>query len=287
MNRRTLLRTLPALAAAPFSLSAGVELSKGSSRLRSAICAYSFRTELQKKTMSYEDLVRLAVDLNVDGLDMTVYWFPSTEDSFLLPLKRLAYRSGVEIYSISVRTDMCKPPAEQQSEIAKVRGWVDVAAKLGAGHIRVFGGVVPKGSTEDQAAGWVVEVLKPACEYAGSKGVVLGLENHGGITEKAARIIEMVKKVDSPWLGVNMDVGNFKEKVYSQIEMLVPYSVNVQVKSKVHNDGGQLEDADWPRVVSMLRKSGYKGYLALEYEEKESAAAAVPGLIEKLKRVIA
>lgn len=284
MNRRTLLRTLPALAAV-YPLRAGVETSKGSARLKSAICAYSFRTELQKKTMTYEDVVRLCADLEVDGLDMTVYWLPTTADDFLMRLRGLAYRSGIDIYSISVRTDMCKPPAEQDKEIAVVKGWVDVASKLGAGHIRVFGGTVPKTSNEDTAAAWVVEILKRAADYAGSKGVILGLENHGGITEKASRIVDIVRKVDSPWVGINLDTGNFHSNVYGQIEMCVPYAVNVQVKERVRVDGN-LENSDWARVTSMLRKSGYKGYLALEYEEKEPAPTAVPRLIPKLRKTI-
>jgi len=286
MNRRTWL-TAAAAAAASLPARAAVETSGGKSRLRSAICAYSFRNELQKKTMTYEDLVRLAVDLNVDGLDMTVYWFPSTADSFLLPLRRLAFRSGVEIYSISVRSEMTKAPgAEREKEIEGLRKWVDVADKLGAGHIRVFGGNVPKTSTEDQAAGWVAEVLKPACEYAGTKGVILGLENHGGITLEAKRIIEIVKKVDSPWLGINLDTGNFRDNSYSQIEMCVPYAVNVQVKQNIR-EGGATVDSDWARIVGMLRRGGYKGYLALEYEEKEPAPTAVPRLMTKLRQVIA
>ena len=60
--------------------------------------------------------------------------------------RRLAYKNAVEIYSISVRTEMTKPAgAERDKEIAGLRKWVDVAEKLGAGHIRVFGGKVPPG----------------------------------------------------------------------------------------------------------------------------------------------
>lgn len=286
MNRRTWLQTaLAAPAALP--LGAGVELGSGKSRLRSAICAYSFRNELQKKTMKYEDLVHLAVDLGVDGLDLTVYWFPSTEDSFLLPLRRLAYRSGVELYSISVRSDLCKPDAEgQASELTSLKKWVDVAAKLGAGHIRVFGGNVPKGRTEDEAAGWVASILQRAGEYAGSSGVILGLENHGGITLQADRIIQIIRKVDSPWVAMNLDTGNFRDDSYAQIEKCVPYAANVQVKENIRNNG-TTEPSDWKRIIDMLRKGGYKGYLALEYEEKEPAPAAVPRLIAKLQKLIA
>src|SRR5262245_22601027 len=237
MNRRTLFRCLPSVMLA--SQAPAQSPRSGKSRLRTAICAYSFRNALQSKSMTDDDLVTLAVDLDVDGLDLTVYWFPSTEDSFLLPLKRLAYKNAVELYSISVRSDMCKPPGparEKQAE--ELRKWVDVAIKLGAGHIRVFGGTVPKESTTDQAAGWVAEMLKPAAEYAGSKGVVLGLENHGGVTSEASTIVQIVKKVDSPWVGINLDTGNFNRNAIAQIEQCLPYAVNAQFKTRIRDESG-------------------------------------------------
>lgn len=259
----------------------------GKSRLRSAICAYSFRDPLAAKTMTYGDIVHLAVDLGVDGLDLTVYWFPNQSDSFLLPLRRLAYKSGVEIYSISIRTNMCQPTPElRQKEVAQISSWIDVAGKLGAGHIRVFGGTVPKGSTEDEAAGWAAEVLARAAEYAGKMGIILGLENHGGITERADRIIQIVKKVDSPWVGINLDTGNFREKAYQQVQQIVPYAVNVQLKTEVRGDSGQTEPSDWARFLNMLSSGGYRGYVALEYEEKPDPRTAVPPLIRKLQGLL-
>lgn len=284
MNRRDLLKTLPA--AGLMTPAFAQSKAGGKARLRTAICAYSFRNALQSKQMSYEDLVNLAVDLDVDGLDLTVYWFPSTEDSFLLPLRRLAYRNAVEIYSISVRSDMCKPAGpEREKQAADLRKWVDVANKLGASHIRVFGGTVPKGSTEEQAAGWVTEMLKEAAPYAGSKGVLLGLENHGGITEKASTIIQIVKGVDSPWVGVNLDTGNFNRNAYQQIAEILPYSVNAQFKTHIRDENGKSVPSDWARIVGMFRDSGYRGYFALEYEDKEDAKIAVPRLTRELNKL--
>ena len=257
-------------------------------RLRTALCAYSYRDYLKDKRMSYEDLIRKSVDLEVDGLDMTVYWLPDTTDATLIPLRRAAYRNAVEIYSISVRTDMCKPAGpERDKEIAEIRKWVDVAQKLGAGHIRVFGGNVPKGSTPEQAAQWVTEILKVGGEYAGSKGVTLGLENHGGVTETAETIIRIVKAVNSPWVGINLDTGNFNKNAYEQIQACLPHAVNAQFKVQIRPgaDGKQV-DADWPRLVKMFADSGYKGYFALEYEEKEDASTAVPRLTRLLNQTV-
>lgn len=84
---------------------------------------------------------------------------------------------------------------------------------------RVFGGTVPKGRSEDEAAGWVASILQRAGEYAGTQGVILGLENHGGITLMADRIIQIIKKVDSPWVAMNLDTGNFRDDSYARSEM--------------------------------------------------------------------
>lgn len=288
MNRRELLQSIPVMAAGGLVLGAADENVANRARLRSALCAYSYRNELKDKSLSYADLVRIAVENGADGIDMTVYWMPDNPpDDFLLPLRRLAYKNAVEIYSIAIRTDMCRPtPQEQDAEVAKVKAWVEVAGKLGAGHIRVFGGAVPKGATEDQAAGYAAEVLKRSAEYAGRKGIILGIENHGGITEKAERIIQIVKAADSPWVGINLDTGNFQSRAFAQMEMCIPYAVNVQVKSEMRNDDGTRTPQDWERVAQMLVKGGYRGYLALEYEAKEPAATAVPRLLRKLADLV-
>lgn len=282
MNRRTVLKSVPALAFGGLAAPAG----EPRARLRPAICAYSFRDALKSKAMTYEDLVRRACEWGMDGIDMTVYWFPDTSDQFLLPLKRVAYKSAVEIYSIAISTEMTQPTPELQAkEVAQVKRWVAVAEKLGAGHIRVFGGRIPKDGSEEQAAGWAAEVLKRAAEYSASKGIILGIENHGGVTEKAATIIRIIKQVNSPWVGINLDTGNFRTDAYAQIERCLPYAVNFQVKSEITGEGGKRQASDWDRILKMAAQSGYKGYLALEYEAKEDPATAVPRLLKQLRQL--
>lgn len=281
MDRRRFLATslaLPALAAPA--------LANGRARLRTGLNAYSFRKELQAKTMSYEDLVQKAVEWDVDGLDLTVYWFPSNGPEFTLPLRRLAYVNGVEIYSISIRSELTKPEAaDRRTEVASLCRWVDVADSLGASHIRVFGGNVPKGRTDDEAAAWVTECLLRASDYAAQKGVILGLENHGGITTRAERILEIVNKVNSPWVQINLDTGNFRSDVYKQIEMCLSKTVNIQVKVEAVDDAGKRVPQDWDRVTQMVAASGYKGYLALEYEAAEPALTAVPRHMARIREL--
>ena len=284
MTRRDILSLAPAGAITAW---AGAPSGGGKPLLRSAICAYSYREQLAKKVMTYEDVVRMCVETGADGLDCTVYWMPpDPPDDFLFSLKNFAYRQGVSIYSIAIRTDMCRPPGElREKELAGVRKWVDAAQKLGAIHIRVFGGAVPKGSTEDQAAQWASETLKQAVDYSSKKGIILGLENHGGITDKAERIVQIVKAANSPWAGINLDTGNFRSDIWRQIEMCIPHAVNVQVKIDQVQEDGKRGPGDWERVVKMLIKGGYHGFLALEYEGK-SAVEEVPAYMRKLTALV-
>jgi sugar phosphate isomerase/epimerase len=261
--------------------------AKAGGRFRPAICAYSFRNQLKDKSMSYADVIRMAADLRADGVDLTTYWLPDTTDQTLFPLKRLAYRSGIAIYTIGIRAKMAQPTAElQTAETQKVGKWVEVAEKLGAGHIRIFGGAVPKQATEDQAVAWAVETSKRCAEVAGSKGITLGLEDDGGITTNADRTVEIVQKTDSPWMGINLDTGNFRDNAYAQIEACARYATNVHFKSSVRVNG-ERQPADFARILRILGKAGYRGYLALEYESTDNPRTAVPDLISKIRAAIA
>lgn len=279
MDRRNFLAALPSAA-----LLAADPLNARSARLKTAICAYSFRLALAAGTLRYEDLVDMAVEHDVDGLDLTVYWFPKNDlPGFLSRLRRKAYVNGVEIPSIAIRSDLCrKSAADQQRESAWLMHWVDVADRLGASFIRIFGGKVPDGSSEPEAAGWVSDILKRTADYAASKGVILGLENHGGITLRAERILSILDDVNHPFVRMNLDTGNFNAQPYEQIQMCVPYAANSQFKAAIRFEDGRREKSDWDRIVKMMAEGGYRGYMALEYEEKEDPFVAVPRLLGEL-----
>ena len=89
--------------------------------------------------------------------------------------------------------------------------------------------------------------------------------------------------VKHEWLGVNLDTGNFLEDPYGNIERMAPHAVNVQLKVEVVKANGRgREEADFDRIVRLLRDGGYRGYIALEYESKEDPYKAVPKYLERL-----
>jgi L-ribulose-5-phosphate 3-epimerase len=283
MNRRELFQLMPALAAAAQLQGQ----SETKCRLRSGLVAYSFRKQFEAKTMTYDALIRYIADLGLDGLDTTAYWFPDTSDRFLGSLRRTAYKNAVSLYSVAARVRLCQPTADlQRAEIENAKKWVDVAQKLGAGHLRVFGGSVPKGAAESQAMAWAGEVLKPAAEYASTKGVIIGIEDDGGLSTTAEQTLALVKQADSPWVGINLDTGNFPKNGYASVAMCMPYAVSTHIKTKIATPEGTKEKADWDRLIGMFAKAGYKGYISLEYEDAAAAESAVPGLAAELRRIV-
>jgi sugar phosphate isomerase/epimerase len=282
MNRRQLLTTIGAWPVAA-QLSAQ---SEPKFRLRSGLVAYSYRKQLESKSLNYFDLIQKVADWGLDGLDCTVYWFPDTSNEYLASLRKAAYKNGVQIYNAGVRVRLAQPtPALQNAEFENLKKWVDVADRIGASHMRVFGGPVPERASEQQAIEWSVEVLKRGADYAGSKGITLGVEDDTGLTIAAEPTVEIVKRTASPWVGINADSGNLRANGYSQFAMLLPYATSIHLKTEISTPDGKKEKADWNRLLDMIGKSHYRGYVGLEYEA-ENAETEIPSYAAELRSVV-
>ncbi len=250
-------------------------------RLLVGCCAYSYRQYLEKKQMTMEDFILKAVEVGIQGVDITTYWLKSTEPGYLAGLRHFAYRNGVPFSGAAIGTNMCQSDtAKRREELEKIRKWVDATELLGAAHLRVFGGELPPGASEEQGIQWVVETMKPACDYAASKGIILGIESHGGITSKASNILEILRRVDSPYAGCNLDISNFQDNPYQQIEACIPHATHTHVRDFY---GESRKPLDLDRVWQKFAKAGYKGYMSAEYEGDEDPMSGVPKLIEKMK----
>lgn len=281
LNRRQLLATSIALPAA-----AQLRAEPARFHLRAGLVAYSYRKQFAAKSMNYEDVIRKVSDWGLDGLDCTVYWFPDTSNEYLASIRKAAFKNGIQIYNAGVRVRLCRPTPElRASEVENIKKWVDVADRLGASHVRVFGGKVPPNVSEQQAIAWAVEVMKRGAEYSGSRGITLGVEDDGGLTTAAGPTIEIVKQTGSPWAGINADSGNLRVDGYRQFATMLPYATSVHLKTIIAGENGTKEDADWKRLVTMIGESGYRGYVGLEYEG-DDAATEVPRRAADLRAVI-
>jgi len=300
LSRRTFFKTavagtglaLAANIAAPSAPAAPPIKRNGKSHMKLSLAAYSFRKFLKDEkppSMTLDDFIRLCADLNLDGTELTSYYFPENfDDAYLMHVKELTFRLGLDISGTAIANDFCLPPGEaREKTLAHTRKWIDYAALMGAPVIRIFAGQVSAGDSEQAAIDRCAAGINESLDYAAQKGVCLALENHGGITstpEQMFRIIEQVK--DSPWFGVNLDGGNFRTAdPYSDLAKIAPYAINAQLKTDV-SPSGKREDADLARVVRILADAGYRGYIVLEYEGAEDPKTAVPRHIEALRKII-
>jgi sugar phosphate isomerase/epimerase len=265
------------------------------SHLKLSIAAYSYREYLAPKppkppTLDLFGFVDLAADMGLDGVEPTSYYFPPDVTSdYLNRLKLHAFRLGLDISGTAVGNNFCLPPGPRRDEqIRSVERWIDRAAELDAPVIRIFAGNVAKGSSEDQAVAWAIEGIQAVLPHAAKKGIVLALENHGGITSTPAQILKLVKAIDSPCFGVNLDTGNFQgDDPYAEIAQLAPFALNVQVKTEVEPHGARRkEEADLGRIVGILREARYSGYVVLEYEAAADPLKAIPGHVKRLRQLI-
>ena len=261
------------------------------SHLKLSLAAYSFRDRLtskdgQKPAMDLFDFVEYAADQGIDGVELTSYYFPpDVTPDYLHRLKQRAFTLGLDVSGTSVRNDYCLPPGPKRDEtMATVRTWIDHAADLDAPVIRIFAGTVPKGDNEAEAMRRVISGIQESLVYAVAKGVTLALENHGGITATPDQLLQLVHGVDSANFGVNLDTFNFRgDDPYAELARLAPYAVNVQVKTEIGPKGQPKGEADFARIIAILRDAKYSGYVALEYEAREDPMLGVPAGLKRLR----
>lgn len=253
-------------------------------RLFSGCCAYSYRHYLQHGPMTMEDFILKGVELKLDGVDMTAYYFKSIDPDYLAGLRHFAYKHGVPFSGAACGVSLVQADPDRRAQsLAEVKKWVDAADLLGASHLRVFAGKLPQGATIPQALGWVVETLKPAADYAGKKGIMLGLEDHSGITQNADACLEIMQRVNSPYAGINLDITHFiptaTQDAYAQIAACIPYATNTHIRD-VFDDQTPI---DMDRVWRMFAEAGFKGYMSAEYEGHEDPMTGVPKLTAKIR----
>jgi sugar phosphate isomerase/epimerase len=295
VSRRDFLRTAAAVGASggllPATAFAIDPIKRPSDKpdLKLSLAAYSFRQalDLKKPTWTLFDFIDFAAELPLNAVELTSYYFAETSDAYLEKLKAHAAKKKLAISGVPVGNNFClRDDNRRKAEIEKTKQWIGRAYKLGAQTVRIFAGNMEKGDTLEAAQKRVVTAIEECCAAADKVGVLLALENHGGITDTPEHLLELVKPIKSSALGVNIDTGNFRTPdPYADLAKIAPYGVVCQVKTEV-SPGGKKQDADLGRVVKILKDANFHGYVALEYEAAEDPKVAVPRHIKELRKLI-
>ena len=257
-------------------------------RLKTSLNAFSFNAPLVAGSMDIMDLLEYCADLGFDGVDITGYYFKgypqAPADEYLFGIKRKAHALNIEITGTGVRNDFTLPDKiKREAEVQRVLSWIEVAARLGAPVLRIFGGQEKQaGYTRAQVMEWMVPEINRCVEHGKKHGVIIGLQNHNDFILTSDHVIEFMKLISSPWFGLILDTGSYRqEDPYQAIEKTIPYAVNWQIKEKIFVQGKEVE-TDLPRLFNIIKNSSYQGYLPIETLGSGDPKPKIAALFEKV-----
>jgi len=144
-----------------------------------------------------------------------------------------------------------------------------------------------EGYTDEDGFKWVIDSFEKCLPAAEKCGVTLGLENHWGLGRLPEGVLKIVKAVNSPWLQMTLDTGNFLEDPYDKLEQMADGLCLVQAKTYYGGGIWYALELDYPRIAAMLRKHNYHGFVSLEFEGKEDWRTAIPKSLELLRSAFA
>jgi len=288
-------RSAQAVAAGPDAKSetAVPDRLKGA-RLKLSCCAYSFNRQLGRGgkpgKMTMEDFVDFCARMNLDGTELTSYYFPPDADTaYFRAIRRRAFVNGLDVSGTAVGNTFTLPPGKvRDKQVASLKQWIERAAEMAAPTIRIFAGKKPVTMTIEQARARFVECVEACLPLAEKCGVFLALENHGGIVTTSDETLACLGAVKSKWFGANLDTGNFREPdPYAGMAKVAPHAVNVHVKTGTNSTTTGKAPADYDRICKILVAAGYRGYVSLEHEGGGDAHAEVPKHLAALRAAIA
>ena len=307
MKRRHFLAATGALAATA-TLRAGAKESDAKSAPhtgpnRIGVSSYSFWGFDRAKFRSMELCMDHAARMGFDGFEILQVQLEKKDNATLQNLKKHAFLNGLDLMGFSTHQSFVTPDKEKwQKNIDHTTDCINQAHELGIPTIRVntgrWGtsknfdelmanrGIEPRlpGYTEDEGFKWVIDAYEKLVPVAAEKGVILGLENHWGLGLTVEGVQRVVNAVDSPWLQVTLDTGNFLEDPYERLARLAPQMVLLQAKTYFGKGRWYTLDLDYARIAKLVKDAGFKGYVSLEFEGQEDPMTGVPKSLELLRK---
>ncbi len=308
INRRNFLQA-GALAAAGTALAGctpkeqsteSAELKKNVLQNPIGVSSYSFwQFNGPPEETPIEECIDKAAAMGFDGIELLLVQMTSEENSYLNNLKKRAFHNGLDLMGFSTHQGYLFPEKEERDkEIEKTIHQIELAYQLGIptmrlntgrwgtsksfDHLMENKGIEPvlEGYTEEDGFEWVIDSIAKCMPVAERCGVVLGLENHWGLGRTPEGVKRIVEAIDSPWLKVTLDTGNFLEDPYDKLEQLAPDTFLMQAKTYYGGGKWYTLDLDYPRIGEIMRKHNYKGYISVEFEGNEDPMIAVPKSLE-------
>jgi L-ribulose-5-phosphate 3-epimerase len=296
-NRRNFLKTTMAATAGTILASPAIAgLAAKKTPYKISLAEWSFHKAIFAKEMTNLDFPVKAAQMGFEGLEYVNQFFKdkAKDMAYLAELKKITKNEGVKNVLIMCDGEgMVGHPekAERIKTVENHKKWIDAAAYLGCHSIRVNAGSRGEYAEQQRLAADGLHLL---CEYGDTKKINVLVENHGGLSSNGEWLSGLMKMVDHKRVGTLPDFGNFminrrtgeEYDRYKGMELLMPFAKGVSAKSNVFNADGDEANMDYYRLMNIVKDSGFKGFVGVEYEGKElsepDGIVATKKLLEKV-----
>lgn len=249
-------------------------------RQRLAIASYPFRefiagTEHKNgnPTIELKDFAAHAVErFDVNKIEPWSAHFPSTDAKYLEQFREAVTKAGAGIANIAVDGEdspYAADHAERERAIAFCKQYIDIAVAIGSPSVRTNISTAKDAKPDIDR---LTDSLRRLVEYASAKNVVVHLENDNPASEDPFFLVQVIDRVNSPWLHALPDFGNTlnahdEDYAYRAIDAMFAHAYGIcHVKDGEVNQQGKASRVDLARTFGILKKHAYKGYCSIEYD---------------------
>jgi sugar phosphate isomerase/epimerase len=261
-------------------------------KFKTSLNVFSFNKPLRDGDIDLFDVLDFCAENNFDAVDPTGYYFPDypevPSNKFMMDFKRKAFLLGLDISGTGVRNDFTVPDqAARKADIEMIKKWIVAAAKMGIPNIRIFSGKTNhEGFTRDQVFEWMAKDIQECCDFAKDYGVFVAIQNHNDFLKTAADVDRIFSLVDSEWLGLNLDIGSYRQSdPYKEVEKNIKHAITWQIKENVWMDGKETP-TDLVKLFKIIKKADYRGYLPIETLGAGDPFEKIPRMMKNIYKAL-
>lgn len=270
----------------------------------------------ESRTLANIDFALKAGKLGFEGVEYVSQLYPldannlsGSLDKYVTELNKRSTDNGITNVLIMVDNEgelAAVDKTERDQAIGKHVKWVDAAAALGCHSIRVnlFGKAAEKDfKVWNETAS---DGLSRLADYAAKSKINIIVENHGGLSSDASKLVSVIRNVGMDNCGLLPDFGNFcierengerwggnckKEyDKYKGVAEMMPFAKGVSAKSYHFDNQGNETTIDYLRMLQIVKQSGYNGFIGVEYEgdklDEEAGIIATRDLLLKTAQLL-
>ncbi len=297
-SRRNAIKKLimaPALLPFPALLSATSSKERAenaySKRLQYSVNAYSFNDEFRSGEMNLFDMMEFAADIGLNAVDLTSYYFSSypklPKKPEIFALKKRALELGINISWTGIRNNFVTADEEaRKQDLKMIKDWLDISSNIGSSILRVFTGRnQPKGYTKEQVKTWLVDAFKDCAQYGAEVGVIAALQNHNEFLFTADEVIDIIKRVDSEWFGLILDISGLRttSDPYAEAEKLAPYAKYWFIKEHLYHNQVKTP-TDMKQMAAIIKRHNFRGYVSFESLSDGNPKRIIKNMLEEFKK---